>query len=77
MLLTRVKLRRLGMFINGDYLFCLKIEENLDPMVKECDLATNVQYTIDNNCMNAINTNLGIVDWLKQLWLNKSWYRKN
>lgn len=76
MLPTKGKLRNLGMPINGDCPFYLKAKQNLD-LKKECDLTTNVWYTIDNNCKKHINTNLGIVDWLEYLCLNKSWYRKN
>lgn len=65
------------MSINGDCSFCLKAKENIDHISKKCELAANVWYTIDKNCPNPINTNMGIVDWLEYLWQNKSWYRKN
>lgn len=76
MLPTRRKLRKLGTSISGDFPFCFKVEENLDHTVSERDLATNMWRTTANNCPNPINTNLGIVDWLEYLWLNKFWYRE-
>lgn len=37
----------------------------------------NVWYTIENYSPGSIHTNLGIINWFKYLWHNKSWYKKN
>lgn len=34
------------MSIDGDCPFCHKVEENIDHIFKECELATNVWYAI-------------------------------
>lgn len=76
MLPTRSKLIKLGFSINGDCPFCHIIEENIDHIFKDCDLAINIGNTIINNCSTPINTSLTIVNWLDSLWNNKSFYRK-
>lgn len=65
------------MSINGNCHFCLNAKENINHIFKKCDLATNVWYTSNNKCSSPMNTNMGILDWLEYLWLDKSWFMKN
>lgn len=67
MLSTKAKLGRLGMSINSDCPFCLKPEEAIDYILKTHNLAISIWCII-----NPLFTNLGIIDWLEYLWLNKS-----
>lgn len=78
MLSTRVQryAQEIKYVIDGDCPFCLKTEKHIDHIFKECDLTTNVWYTIVNNRPDPINTNIGIIDWLEYFWLDISWYRK-
>lgn len=76
MFLTKVKLKKLGMSINGDCPFCLKAEENTDHILKIVILQSIFGASSKKNCPNLWNSNLGNVDWLGYLWLNKLWFRK-
>lgn len=42
MLLIRDKLNRLNMSINCDCSFCLKVEKNIDYILKICNLVINI-----------------------------------
>lgn len=48
------------MTINGEPPRSLKTEENIDHIFNYFDLATNVGFSINNNCRNLINTNVGV-----------------
>lgn len=73
---VRGKLRHFGMNINGDCLFCYKVEETIGHISITCDLAINVWCTTENYCQTPININQSIIDWIEYLERRKTWYRK-
>lgn len=65
MLSTEGKLRHLGMNINGEYLLCNTIEENIDQIFINYDLVFNVWITIDTNVLPLLILMIRFVDWLE------------
>lgn len=74
MLLTRQKLRQLGMNIDGDCLICNKEEENIGHLCKTCDLTKNNSPILLFTVLN--NSNLNIIYSLEHIWININWYNK-
>lgn len=52
------------MNINGECQLSNKVEENIDHIFVNCDLAFDVWSTIDTHCAIPINSNSTIIDWL-------------
>lgn len=43
-------MRMIGLNINGDYPFCPKKEETIDPLSKNCDVVKHVWSSLEINC---------------------------
>lgn len=72
----RGKLRRFGININGESPLCNKVEETIDHIFTNSDLALNIWSTIDIHCLIPINTNLNNMEWIEYIWIHKNWYHK-
>lgn len=71
-IITKNKLRKVSIDIDGDCTFCYHKEEIL---FRICDLTKNVWSNV-NVTVLTLNTNLCLIKWPQYIWKNKNWYNK-
>lgn len=67
-LLSRDKLRKIGINVDSDCPICHKDKENMDHIFKDYDFAYNVWITINLICPSSFVTDYAIIDCSECIW---------